>query len=70
MPSLVIIAGAVLLATGIVLTGSDDSSQQTLGAVIAGGGIAIGIGGGIWLYDESRGSTQAGATTSWWQPAP
>jgi hypothetical protein len=74
VPSFIMGLGLVLVLTGIVLAlppdhGSIDKTQQTSGyGLVIGGGIAAIIGGAL-LYDQSRGSTQDGATTTWSEPA-
>jgi hypothetical protein len=68
LPSLVVITGVTLALVGAGLTVSEDSGARAAGIGMMGGGVAITIAGGIYLYDESRGSTQEGATTSWWEP--
>ena len=69
LPTLVLLAGVTGVIVGGTVATRHDSGAQTAGLLLAGGGVAITIAGGIYLYDESRGSTQAGATTYWWQDA-
>lgn len=69
LPTLVLLAGVTGVIVGGTIATHNDSGAQTAGLLLAGGGVAITIAGGIYLYDESRGSTQAGATTYWWQDA-
>jgi hypothetical protein len=68
LPTLVVITGVTLAVVGAGLAVSDESGARAAGFGMMGGGVAIGVAGGIYLYDESRGTTQQGATTSWWEP--
>jgi hypothetical protein len=64
----VLVTGAAALAiAGTVLAVNDDGSSQsrTAGYVMMGGGVAIGIWGGIELYDASRAKQQEGTSTVW-----
>ena len=70
LPTLVILGGVALFTGGVVLAADPhDSGRQIAGLGLMGGGIAVSVVGGVYLYDESRGSTQEGATTTWSVPA-
>ena len=77
-PTALIILGVTLATVGVALasgssddsgddTGSGEVSPVSLGLI--GAGIALTIGGGIWSYDQGRGTRQEGATTAWTVPA-
>ncbi len=67
-PTALVTLAVLAAAGGASLLVSDDSSNRTTGGILLGGGAAIGIVGGIWYYDASRGAIQAGATTTWNEP--
>jgi hypothetical protein len=69
IPSVLIIAGSILVVGGLALTRSENDSDQTTGLALMGGGFALTITGGILAYDESRGSVQEGKSTTWAIPA-
>lgn len=65
-PTLLLLGAAALFVVGTgVLGAADDDSGALTGGLLIGGGVAFAIGGGVWLYDSSRGEVQQGATTSW-----
>jgi hypothetical protein len=68
IPSIIVIAGTLLVVTGVTIASSPTSDQQTTGLALVGAGVGIGVAGGIMAYDQGRGSTQEGATTAWWEP--
>jgi hypothetical protein len=65
LPTLVLLAGVTSFAVGAGFASSHDGGAQVAGVALMGAGVAVSIGGGFYLYDESRGSTQLGATTYW-----
>ena len=68
-PSLIAMAGVTVFAVGAgVAVSSHDSGAQAVGLGFMAAGVAVTTAGGIYMYDASRGSTQEGATTSWWEP--
>lgn len=68
-PMIVTVLGAALFGAGIYpLALSKDSSGRTAGVVMMGAGLALGVGGGLWLYDTKRAVQQDGATTTWREP--
>ena len=68
LPSVLVGLATVAVLGGAVLLSSGEDSQQTGGALLIRGGIALGVGGGILYYDASRGAIQEGATTTWTEP--
>ena len=68
LPNLVIVTGVLMVAVGAGLSNQESGDGQTLGLGLMVGGVAVGVGGGLLLYDASRGSHQEGASTRWWQP--
>jgi hypothetical protein len=67
-PAAIVALGIVLATAGVVASAMEDS--HVAGPAMIGGGIALGIGGGIWTYNASRATRQDGATTFWRQPIP
>lgn len=68
LPTVLVTLATLSVLGGIGLAASDDDSQRTTGAILIGGGIAVGVAGGILYYDASRGAIQEGATTTWTDP--
>ena len=68
LPSLVLLSGITIFVVGAGFATSHDSGAQAIGWAFMAGGVGVTTAGGIYLYDASRGSTQEGATTSWWEP--
>lgn len=68
-PSLIAMTGIIVFSVGAGFALSHDSGAQAMGLAFMAGGVGVTTAGGIYLYDASRGSTQEGATTSWWVPA-
>jgi hypothetical protein len=68
-PTFVLIAGmAAMLGGGILLAG--DGDKKAPGVALLAIGVGVSIGGGVWLYDASRATTQRGATTFFRRPLP
>ena len=67
-PSVIVLTGITVFAVGAGFALSHDSGAQAAGFAFMAGGVAVSTAGGIYLYDASRGSTQEGATTAWWEP--
>ncbi len=68
-PSVLATAGLITFTVGAAFAFSHNSGEQTAGIGLMAGGVAVTTAGGILIYDASRGSTQTGATTAWWEPA-
>lgn len=65
--ALEVVAAAALIG-GVPLASSDRNGERAAGIGLLVGGAAVGIAGGIFYYNASRGARQEGATTSWWVP--
>jgi hypothetical protein len=71
VPTLLVVAGAVLLTGGAILAGAgDDTGSHVGGGTLMAGGLSLGIVGGVMSYNKSRATMQQGATTTWTVPAP
>jgi hypothetical protein len=62
-PGALIVLGLTGMVVGAALLSSEDTAVP--GGLVFGGGVAAGVGGGIWGYDATRAETQDGATTFW-----
>jgi hypothetical protein len=69
-PTIVSTLGVVLATVGLALLGGQSSGTRTSGIFLVGIGAAVGIGGGVLIYDAQRGKIQKGATTTWSVPMP
>jgi hypothetical protein len=67
LPTVLTVLGVAAIAGGVALA-SNSEDTRTTGILIAGGGAALTITGGILMYDAGRGAIQKGATTTWTQP--
>jgi len=65
VPFALTVVGVVALTGGLFLLGGEDQAAQTTGVLLLVGGGAAVVTGGIMYYDASRGTQQAGATTTW-----
>ena len=65
VPFALTLVGAVALTGGLLLLSGEDQTAQTTGVLLLVGGGAAVVTGGIMYYDASRGTQQAGATTTW-----
>lgn len=65
LPLVLVITGAALLTTGLVMLIGTDQDLHTPGYFALGGGFALGTWGAFETYDASRAKQQAGATTVW-----
>jgi hypothetical protein len=66
----VVVGGAIVTAIGLGIALSPNDKATVPGTVTVGVGLALLVGGGIYLYDAQRGSIQEGATTQWSVPSP
>ncbi|HMR07708.1 MAG TPA: hypothetical protein PKA88_18120 [Polyangiaceae bacterium] len=67
LPTVLTVLGVAAIAGGTALA-SDSEDTRTTGLIIAGGGLALTITGGVLMYDAQRGAIQKGATTTWTEP--
>jgi len=69
-PTIVSTLGVILTTVGFLtlVGGSNTAASRTAGFALAGGGLAITIGGGVYIYEAQRGAIQKGATTTWSVP--
>lgn len=67
LPTVLTVLGVAAIAGGAALA-SDSEDTRTTGLILAGGGLALTITGGVLMYDAQRGAIQKGATTTWTEP--
>jgi hypothetical protein len=81
-PAILLGLGITLFTVGLVMAsssaassaaapqGSSSGESAVPGLLLGGAGVALSIGGGVWLYEASRAIRQRGATTSWTESQP
>jgi hypothetical protein len=61
LPGTVLVLSAIAIPVGAVLS-AGDGGEKAVGVILIGAGIAGAIGGGIWAYDTTRATQQAGSS--------